>query len=120
MPSNYTFRDRSDEALSEAKGQVGGWLTGLLERAVVLARRHPPVGSPRLTGNNARSINFSPQAGVDDPLPTMQEGAFYFFTSSKYGGWLEIGTSKMPARPYMEPALTQARRQAEQRGVPSS
>jgi len=31
------------------------------------------------------------------------EGAVY--STSGYGGYLETGTSKMPARPYMKPAL---------------
>ena len=31
------------------------------------------------------------------------EGAVY--STSKYGGFLEVGTSKMPARPYIKPAM---------------
>lgn len=71
----------------------------------------PP--SPVLTGNNRRSMvgevssmgvvasggGGSPERQVDD---TKIEGAIY--SSSGYGGFLEVGTSKMPARPYIKPA----------------
>ena len=30
------------------------------------------------------------------------------FTQTNYGGWLEIGTTKMPARPYFAPAFSYA------------
>ncbi len=71
-------------------------------------------GSPWLTGNNRRSIvgeasgmGLVASGGmgkkeklVDD---TKIEGAVY--SSSGYGGFLEAGTSKMPARPYIKPAM---------------
>ncbi len=46
--------------------------------------------SPWLTGNNARSIDFDETS---------------VFSTSGYGGYLEVGTVTMPARPYMKPAL---------------
>ena len=68
-------------------------------------------GSPWLTGNNRRSIagevsGMGMVAGqgerdrqVDD---SKIEGAVY--STSGYGGFLEIGTLKMAARPYIKPA----------------
>jgi len=68
--------------------------------------------SPWLTGNNRRSIagevsgmgkvagEGSAERIVDD---SKIEGAAY--STSGYGGYLETGTSKMPARPYFKPAL---------------
>lgn len=72
----------------------------------------PP--SPVLTGNNRRSIaaevsgmgvvmqgdSATPERVVDD---SKLESACY--STSGYGGYLEVGTSKMPARPYFRPAL---------------
>jgi len=66
--------------------------------------------SPWLTGNNRRSIvgevsGMGRVAGskaermVDD---SKIEGAVY--STSGYGGFLETGTSKMPAQPYIKPA----------------
>jgi len=55
-------------------------------------------GSPVLTGTNKRSIDTEVTeypAGIQGQL----------FTQSGYGGYLEIGTSKMPARPYLQPAF---------------
>ncbi len=61
--------------------------------------------SPWLTGNNRRSIKmeasgFGAGEGVVDQSKI--EGAVY--STSGYGGFLETGTVKMPARPYIKPA----------------
>jgi len=70
---------------------------------------------PRIsTGHNARSLtgevsgmgvvceggDSEPEKSVDD---SQMEGAVY--STSGYGGYLETGTWKMKARPYMKPAL---------------
>lgn len=51
-------------------------------------------GSPKLTGHNMRSIMYEAKE---------LEGSIY--STSGYGGYLETGTVKMPARPYFRPAL---------------
>jgi len=51
-------------------------------------------GSPKRTGNNARSIQYEAKE---------LEGSIY--STSGYGGYLETGTVKMAARPYFRPAL---------------
>lgn len=70
--------------------------------------------SPWLTGNNRRSIvgevsgmgsvasggEGRSERMVDD---SKIEGAVY--STSGYGGFLETGTSKMPAQPYFKPSL---------------
>lgn len=58
--------------------------------------------SPWLTGNNARSIMFEVGPGGEVAKGDL-EGAVY--STSGYGGFLETGTVKMPARPYFKPAL---------------
>ncbi len=50
------------------------------------------------TGNNARSVDFE----VEE-VGGRVEGSI--FTQSGYGGYLEVGTSKMAARPYLWPAV---------------
>ena len=71
-------------------------------------------GSPKLTGHNMRSLvgevsgmgevakgaDAEPEKSVDD---NKIEGAVY--STSGYGGFLETGTVKMSARPYIKPAL---------------
>ena len=51
-------------------------------------------GSPWLTGNNARMIKYE-----------VNKLAGSIFSTSGYGGFLETGTVKLPARPYFKPAL---------------
>lgn len=61
--------------------------------------------SPYDTGNNRDSIQFK-ESG---------RGRFMVYTESGYGGWLEIGTTKMPARPYIRPAYYEAKDELERR-----
>jgi len=65
-----------------------------LKNVVVDIANDAIKGSPFLTGHNRRSIMFEVQGLV---------GAVY--STSGYGGYLETGTSRMPARPYFKPAL---------------
>lgn len=53
-------------------------------------------GSPYRRGTNRRSIDFD----VDRAKLTGR-----LFTQSGYGGYLEVGTSRMGPRPYMVPAV---------------
>ena len=58
--------------------------------------------SPRDTGNNASSITSEVER-----KGLRITGRVY--TQTGYGGWLEVGTSRMAARPYMAPAYRFAR-----------
>ena len=65
-------------------------------------------GSPWLTGNNRRSIKFEVGPGGAVAKEELS-GAIY--STSGYGGYLEVGTHKagggwkMAPRPYFKPAL---------------
>jgi len=65
-----------------------------MKDTVVLIARDSIQGSPVLTGNNRRSIKYE-----------VKRLAGSIFSTSGYGGYLETGTVKMPARPYFRPAL---------------
>lgn len=65
-----------------------------LKDIIVDIARDAIKDSPKLTGNNMRSIRYEAEG---------LEGSVY--STSGYGGYLETGTVKMPARPYMKPAL---------------
>jgi HK97 gp10 family phage protein len=55
-------------------------------------------GSPVITGTNRRSI--------DTEVTQQPEGVkAELFTQSGYGGYIEVGTSKMKAQPYLWPAF---------------
>ena len=55
--------------------------------------------SPHKTGNNSRSITYSVKGKTAK-----------IWTESGYGGYLEIGTARMPARPYLRPAIERNKR----------
>ena len=74
--------------------------------------------SPKLTGHNARSIAYKlgrkvtqtgKEKGEEKPFekgePDIKTLESAIYSTSGYGGMLETGTSKMPARPYFKPAL---------------
>ena len=65
-----------------------------LRDIVVLIANDAIQGSPVLTGNNRRSIQYR----IDE-----LQGLIY--STSGYGGYIETGTVKMAARPYFKPAL---------------
>ncbi len=54
--------------------------------------------SPKKTGTNARSIETD-VTQEDDGVHAQ------LYTQSGYGGYLELGTRKMAAQPYLQPAF---------------
>lgn len=65
-----------------------------LKNVIVKIANEAKHDSPWLTGNNSRSIDFE-----------AKELTGSVYSTSGYGGFLETGTARMPARPYMKPAL---------------
>ena len=65
-----------------------------LKNVIVDIAKDVIEGSPVETGNNRRSIQYEAKG---------LEGSVY--STSGYGGFLEVGTVKMNARPYFKPAL---------------
>ena len=98
----------------ELKGKVEEAARKAMSNIVSDIVKDAVIGSPVQTGNNRRSIagevsgmgvvadggGASPEKIVDD---SKLEGAVY--STSGYGGYLEIGTSKMGAQPYIKPAV---------------
>ena len=108
MGSSITLNLRTEEVNKELTEASKLAMRDTVVEVTADAVRPP---SPVLTGNNRRSMvgeasGMGKVAGlgsserqVDD---SKIEGAVY--SSSGYGGYLETGTSKMPARPYIKPA----------------
>jgi len=78
----------------EVARKVKAAAEGGLRATVVDIARDVIIGSPVLTGHNRRSIQYEVEGLSAD-----------IFSTSGYGGFLETGTFKMPARPYFKPAL---------------
>ena len=70
------------------------------------AKEPPPIGSPHDRGTN--------RAGIRHKLITRGTSPWIeIFTTSGYGAYLELGTKRMPARPYIVPAILYAISTAE-------
>jgi len=103
---NLKTKEVSDQVAKAAKAQLKDTVIDVTQEA----KQNSPVSEQwpsidksgrRPTGNNRRSINWQVGPGGDVELSELQ-GAVY--STSGYGGYLETGTRKMPARPYIKPA----------------
>ena len=133
MPPKLKTRvvlDKKAIALIEKTGLAGLQILG--QAGARRAQQPWPIGSPRLTGTNARSIDWillqsgkpippSGQNGTAVPkeilgklqrlLSVPRGPTVAWFTSSGYGGYIELGTRAhdnfpaMPARPYLAPMV---------------
>lgn len=74
---------------------------GIIRDVAELTTEGAKGRSPVDTGNNRDSVKFRMES---DRLAIV-------FTESGYGGYLELGTVKMAARPYIKPAYQQAARE---------
>jgi len=111
MTSEITVNIKSEELnkkVAEASKQA-------MRDTVVEVTNDAVKESPWITGNNRRMLVgevsgmgvVATEEGqcerlVDD---SQIEGAVY--STSGYGGYLEVGTSKMPPQPYIKPAMDQ-------------
>jgi HK97 gp10 family phage protein len=80
--------------IKEVQDKVKEAAEKALKNVIVDIAKDVVEGSPVETGNNRRSIQYEAKG---------LEGSIY--STSGYGGYLEVGTVKMNARPYFKPAL---------------
>ena len=102
--SNYTFHSQRAAAIKHAEAATKRKLHEFALTMQRKAKMKSPVAKwdpvhKRKGGNNMRSIAF------DMPSPMQAR----VFTQSNYGGYLELGTSKMAARPYFKPAYEETK-----------
>ena len=89
---------KTDEAQAKLKSATR---TSMRDTVVAIANDAIKL-SPVLTGNNKRSIKF--EVGPNGEIAKGElEGAVY--STSGYGGFLEVGTIHQSAQPYFRPAL---------------
>lgn len=86
----------------EVKVKIRTGINKGLRNTVIDITRDAIQLSPKLTGNNARSIMFEFGPGGEIAKREMEAA---IFSTSGYGGYLETGTFKMRAQPYFKPAL---------------
>jgi len=100
----------------------------VLQEMANITVKYAVENSPCDTGTNRKSIGAeftaksgvkrfgeSPPTGDSERTPTGNDVGFRVFATSGYGGYLEIGTSKMAARPYIKPAFDRAMAEAHSR-----
>ena len=99
MPLDVGFKlNLNPAALQEIKGA----LREGFEIGAAATQADAVELSPWITGNNRRSIDSEVKEEGGKPVATV-------FTQSGYGGYLEIGTTKRPATPYLKPAFDKNR-----------
>ena len=96
MTLKITSNFKTKAVQDKVKKAAGEALRDVVVKMVDQIKTPWPVGTPYLTGNNARSILFE----VDVAAVTAA-----IYSTSGYGGYLEVGTVKKAPRPYMKPAL---------------
>ena len=81
----------SEEVKAEAKAKITAWLTAIGEDAAQTAAERAPVDTGRLKNSITSAV---------DP----EEQVAYIGTNVEYAPYVELGTSRMAARPYLRPA----------------
>lgn len=89
---NVEFTDNSKQVLSEFDQAIARALTRISMQAEGYAKDLCPVD----TGNLQNSITNAPD---------FEERAVYIGTNVEYAGYVELGTAKQPAQPYLKPAV---------------
>lgn len=97
--------------IPEVEGKVKAAAKLALKDIVIDVAQDAINDSPYLTGNNRRRMAYQTpgmsqgitELGSADGVE-IQELQGAVFSSSGYGGYLETGTKKMEARPYIKPA----------------
>lgn len=119
MPAKSQFEARFTLNMNPRFGdQVAGAVKRGIDKGMQAIVRTAARMSPYRTGHNARMISYVTSWGSGSgPLrnetsalgSAMQDTKHRaaVMTGSGYGGWLEIGTARIPARPYIRPAVEQ-------------
>lgn len=101
------INDLSDKALQEMTKTNDAFMVKFMEQFEANTKQAGAQGSipgsvaHADTGHNVRSIRWEKKT----------ENAYELFTETGYGAYIEIGTVKMPARPYFAPAFEHTKRQ---------
>lgn len=94
MAIDVKITDNSEEFLSALPEQIEQALTAIGLTAESYAKRDCPVDTGRLRNSITNAVRTD-------------EKAVYIGTNVEYAAFVELGTSRMKARPYLKPAATQ-------------
>lgn len=88
------IKDNSEEFLKALPEQIEQALTAIGLTAESYAKQECPVDTGRLRNSITRAVESG-------------ENAVYIGTNVEYAAFVELGTSRMKARPYLKPAATE-------------
>lgn len=91
---SYTIKDNTDEVLSALEKAIQNGLTAIGMTAEGHAKKETPVDTGRLRNSITHAIDTDEQAA-------------YIGTNVEYAPYVELGTVKMQARPFLRPAATE-------------
>ena len=91
---SYSYKDNTDEVLNALHNSIDRALTRIGLSAEGYAKKECPVD----TGNLRNSITHE----VVQP-----EKAVYIGTNVEYAAYVELGTTRTKAKPYLKPAATE-------------
>lgn len=94
MAIDVKITDNSDEFLKALPEQIEQALTAIGLTAESYAKRDCPVDTGRLRNSITNAVRTD-------------EKAVYIGTNVEYAAFVELGTSRMKARPYLKPAATE-------------
>ena len=122
---SITIKDNTDEVLSALEKAIEKGLTEIgieaEKNAVYKITSYPAVDTSRLRNSITFAISgekANTQTYTDDKkgvynyigtAPDDREKAVYIGTNVEYAPYVELGTSKMHPRPFLEPAATEHR-----------
>lgn len=91
---SYSYKDNTDEVLKGLSDAVERALTRIGLEAEGYAKKECPVD----TGNLRNSITYE---------VVQSEKAVYIGTNVEYAAYVELGTVRTKAKPYLKPAATE-------------
>ena len=91
---SYSFNDNTDEVFNAMRGSIGRALTRIGLSAEGYAKKEFPVD----TGNLRNSITHE---------VVQSEKAVHIGTNVEYAAYVELGTVRTKAQPYLRPAATE-------------
>jgi HK97 gp10 family phage protein len=120
---NYTYKDNTDEVLSALEKAIENGLKAIGMTAEGHAKRkitdYPAVDTGRLrnsityalSGEKPSKSYYYDNSGNaylnEGAAPKDKEKAVYIGTNVEYASHVELGTSKMGARPFLKPSATE-------------
>ncbi len=94
MAIDVKITDNSDEFLNALPEQIEAALVAIGFTAETYAKNDCPVDTGRLRNSITNAVE-------------MGENAVYIGSNVEYAAFVELGTSRMKARPYLKPAATE-------------